>query len=82
MTLQNRISTSVYLQSKLLFLHTVDVACAMLALWFEECDRVGNGPKVVVHTFDLKSAYRQLALSSHGKRFSCSEGYLTPHNDA
>lgn len=52
-------------------LHTIDVACAVLALWFGLCGEQGLNPELVSRTFDLTSAYRQVALSSDGKRFAC-----------
>ena len=52
-------------------LHTIDVACALLAFWFGECEEGGCDPTLVARTFDLASAYRQVALSSEGKRFAC-----------
>ena len=52
-------------------LHTIDVACALLAFWFSECEEGGCDPTLVARTFDLASAYRQVALSSEGKRFAC-----------
>ena len=52
-------------------LHTIDVACALLALWFETCEELKLDSTVVARTFDLTSAYRQVALSSEGKQFSC-----------
>ena len=52
-------------------LHTIDVACAALTLWFGECHRCGLDPKLVVRTFDLASAYRQVALSVNGRRYAC-----------
>ena len=52
-------------------LHTIDVACALLSLWFGECEEGKCDPTLVARTFDLASAYRQVALSSEGKRFAC-----------
>ena len=51
-------------------LHTTDVACALLALWFSMCGERGCDPCLVARTFDLTSAYRQVALSSDGRRFA------------
>jgi len=47
------------------------VACALLALWLGACDDGKLDPTLVARTFDLTSAYRQVALSSEGKRFAC-----------
>ena len=52
-------------------LHTADIASASLVLWFNMCGAWGADPKLVVRTFDLTSAYRQVALSPNGKRFAC-----------
>ena len=52
-------------------LHTIDVACAALTLWFGECYKCGLDPKLVVRMFDLASAYRQVALSVNGRRYAC-----------
>ena len=52
-------------------LHTIDVACAALTMWFGECYKHGLNPKLVVRTFDLTSAYRQVALSACGRRYAC-----------
>ena len=57
-------------------LHTIDVACVVLALWFGTCEEFELDSTVVARTFDLTSAYRQVALSREGKRFLAS-GYLT-----
>ena len=56
-------------------LHTIDVACAVLALWFGLCGERGLDPELVARTFDLTSAYRQVALSSEGKQFACIRVY-------
>jgi hypothetical protein len=57
-------------------LHTIDVACVVLALWFGTCEEFELDSTVVARTFDLTSAYGQVALSREGKRFLAS-GYLT-----
>ena len=51
-------------------LQTMDVACAVLALWFGLRSEKGLDPELVARTFDLTSAYRQVALSSDGERFA------------
>ena len=48
-------------------LHTVDVACAATAYWFEQCEKHGVPSKLLARTFDLSSAYRQVALSQSGR---------------
>lgn len=57
-------NTHVTLVESPVLLHTIDVACAVLSLWFGMCDEGGLDPKLVVRTFDLTSAYRQAALST------------------
>jgi hypothetical protein len=52
-------------------LHTIDVACAVLAFWFGLCNEGGADPKLVVRTFDLTSAYRQVGLCQAGREFAC-----------
>ena len=51
-------------------LHTVDVACAILAFWFSACKAAGSCSKLDGRTFDLASAYRQVALSKAGREVS------------
>ena len=48
-------------------LHTVDVACAILACWFGDSLENKKKPDLQVKTFDLASAYRQVALSESGR---------------
>ena len=48
-------------------LHTIDVVAAMLAYWNGEKNTVGNSAGLRIRTFDLSSAYRQLALSAKGR---------------
>ena len=52
-------------------LHTVDIACAVLVLWFHACVAAKASPELLARTFDLKSAYRQVGLSPDGRNFSC-----------
>ena len=47
-------------------LHTIDVGCALIALWFNMCSDKGLNPQLVARTFDLTSAYRQIALNREG----------------
>ena len=58
---------SCVLVSESPLLHTVDVASAMLTLWFKKCSDAGHSPQLATRTFDLKSAYRQLGLSAEGR---------------
>ena len=48
-------------------LHTIDVVAAILAYWNGETNKVGDSAGLRIRTFDLSSAYRQLALSSKGR---------------
>lgn len=51
-------------------LHTVDVISAMLVDWLR-CNRhAGHKCDILLRTFDLKSAYRQIALSPSGREVS------------
>ena len=43
-------------------LHTVDVAGALLAHWFASCQECNLPSELETRTFDLTSAYRQIAL--------------------
>ena len=49
-------------------LHTVDVACAILACWFGDCSDHWRKSNLQVKTFDLASAYRQVGLSESGRK--------------
>ena len=51
-------------------LHTTDVACAVFAVWLLRCSKLGIGSGLHIRTFDLKSAYRQVGLSSEGRSFA------------
>ena len=51
-------------------LHTVDVACASLMVWFSLCKGAKISSDLVVRTFDLASAYRQVGLSERGQKFA------------
>ena len=57
-------------------LHTVDIASASLTVWFEACARTDTSSALVIRTFDLASAYRQVGLSSSGRKFA----YLRVYN--
>ena len=48
-------------------LRAIDVVAAMLAYWNGEKNTVGNSAGLRIRTFDLSSAYRQLALSAKGR---------------
>ena len=49
-------------------LHTIDIAAAAVACWFGDCSEIGVASNLEVRTFDLASAYRQVALSAEGRR--------------
>ena len=51
-------------------LHTVDVACALLMIWFSACKEAKVDSDLAVRTFDLASAYRQVGLSANGQQFA------------
>ena len=51
-------------------LHTVDVAAASLAYWFQCRGEVTQNTALQVRTFDLSSAYRQVGLSEQGRRYA------------
>ena len=51
-------------------LHTVDIACAAIACWFGDCEDQHKCPELLVKTFDLASAYRQVGLSKDGRKVS------------
>eukprot|EP00435_Cladocopium_sp_Y103_P007866 s4380_g2.t1 len=50
-------------------LHTVDIAAAALSCWFSCCSELSCNSSLLVRTFELLSAYRQVALSEHGRAF-------------
>ena len=51
-------------------LRTVDVACALLMVWFSACKEANVDSDLAVRTFDLASAYRQVGLSTKGQQFA------------
>lgn len=48
-------------------LHTIDVACSLFAMWFDQCNKLSLDPSLLIRTFDLTSAYRQIGLSKKGR---------------
>ena len=46
------------------------MACALFAVWLEKCKSENRQPSLAVRTFDLKSAYRQVGLSSSGRSYA------------
>lgn len=63
-----------------LVLHTVEVACAAVSFWFSCCEGAGQDPSLVSRTFDLSSAYRQVAVSKAGR--SNSNAYIRVYHPA
>lgn len=57
-------------------LHTIDIACAAVALWFGIVMGVDGDSQLLARTFDLSSAYRQVALSPEGRSYS----HIRVHN--
>ena len=51
-------------------LHTIDMVGAMISFWCGESKRLGVNQELCVRTYDLSSAYRQLALSSCGRKYA------------
>lgn len=56
-------------------LHTTDVVSAILALWLKSCKESDMDSTLNIRTFDLSSAYRQIALSSSGRGY----GFIAVH---
>ena len=57
-------------------LHTTDVISALLAMWFKCCEGTALDASLEIRTFDLSSAYRQIALSSSGRDY----GFIAVHH--
>ena len=51
-------------------LHTVDVISSVIVAWFQTAQKFGRQTDLVTRTFDLTSAYRQVALSCEGRKHS------------
>ena len=51
-------------------LHTVDIACAALTVWFDTCASRRADSSLIIRTFDVASAYRQVGLSEKGRQFA------------
>lgn len=60
---RNQVTHVTSVESPVL-LHTIDVACAVLSLWFGMSDVGGLDPKLVVRTFDLTSAMGDVLRAS------------------
>ena len=50
-------------------LHTVDICAAVTAAYFQRANHVKADPELKVRTFDLTSAYRQIAVHPESRRF-------------
>ena len=50
-------------------LHTVDIGAAVTAAYFQRAKQCSVQPKLQVRTFDLASAYRQIAVNPTSRRF-------------
>ena len=50
-------------------LHTVDVISSVIVAWFQSAQTFGKETNLLTRTFDLTSAYRQVALSCEGRKF-------------
>ena len=57
-------------------LHTVGIACAVLACWFRNSKALGCSSELQVRTFDLASAYRQVGLCAGGR----AVGFIRVYN--
>ena len=53
--------------SEMRALHTIDAAAAVLSSWFNVKSQGSQDTELLVRTFDLKSAYRQVGLHREGR---------------
>ena len=51
-------------------LHTIDVAASLLSCWFAFNKKHGNSSQLLVRTFDLTSAYRQVGIHPDSREFA------------
>ena len=58
------------------FLHTIDVASALLSSWMRKATDAGYSLDIVGRSYDLKAAYRQLFVKECNRPFS----YIAVHN--
>ena len=58
------------------FLHTIDIASALLSSWMQSSQRAGTPLDIVGRSYDLKAAYRQLFIEKSNRPFS----YISIHN--
>lgn len=58
------------------FLHTIDIASALLSSWMQSSQRAGTPLDIVGRSYDLKAAYRQLFIEKNNRPFS----YISIHN--
>eukprot|EP00435_Cladocopium_sp_Y103_P061402 s464_g23.t1 len=59
-------------------LHTVDIACALVSHFFGVAKHMSLSTALMVRTFDLSSAYRQIALNKEGRSVAFIRVY-NPH---
>ena len=50
-------------------LHTVDIAAAMVGVYFKACKQSGKATSLVTRTYDLSSAYKQVAIHPDSRRY-------------
>ena len=51
-------------------LHTVDIAASVIMVWLRLCSQRKVSSQMLIKTFDLSSAYKQIALSAAGRKFA------------
>ena len=51
-------------------LHTVDIAASVIVEWLGLCSTLKVSPQLQIKTFDLSSAYKQIALNEAGRQFA------------
>ena len=57
-------------------LHTVDVAAAMAGAYFKFCNAVGRDSSLLTRTYDLSSAYKQIAVHPLSRKY----GFIYVYN--
>eukprot|EP00435_Cladocopium_sp_Y103_P070794 s702_g36.t1 len=61
-------------------LHTVDIACSLISFVFTTAKQMNMSSEMFVRTFDLSSAYRQIALSEDGRQVAFIRVF-DPHSE-
>lgn len=51
-------------------LHTVDIAASLVTVWLRACKSQQRHSALQIKTFDLSSAYKQIALNASGREYS------------